>query len=505
MNKNWLVLLFVLGLFYMGGERANAQAGLYCRPIEMVASAPMAGEESVQAEGLVMKVTFAATDCEVTEDFYPSRHSEPEIKYWKSQILRRFLFSVVKISSGVETPLLNGTMSMPLGIKLGNTNYFGPSYDDTIQDPTFWETQNGVTVPTIKFQQLMIVQAAWAGLMANQAEVHAIVDFMYEDLVSGGYAITVSQPSEDGTCPKSAPLVIFNPFQNYGEGTVLPTGNELVVRLLNVEGHEMFHAWTGYNNQSLISQADLGYGTPEESVAEAYAWYSANELASNPEFQLLWNFDLFAGANKDELRSSTLEVNKHFFNYYAEEWALGSFGDYMFAPIVKERFPEMHRIVSNLFTHCHEDFNIHKMGLDYGISTSWIDLVYDQVADCLSEGPSGLYRSFCAVKLFAPGLEAVYQSYRCFFTGDESHKVSVQSGAYRGSLLYGVPEHYSDWFEFHQTSFVPSNSNAAKFCILTGSQTAVFTLEGKAPTAVYLPAIQRASTVPVTASGEPQP
>lgn len=497
-------------LLWLVPTNTFAQGNL-CNPIStepVVAADTQETQEAIEIDGISLVVSFTTQDCEMLGDYFPYPNKYPEVGVSRWQILRKFEFTAKDVEGASSINRVSGTFFMPIGKDTGTVfhNYeYGSQFEDTVHDPSFWNTRNGKTVPSIKFQETMVVHTAYLALMAREAAIEGFeINYSYMDLGAVAFGFTHPQNRSTFSCDLLAPTVVLepNPDELTGNTTV---GYKRMMYLLQFAAHESYHGFSAGYNQALATEEALGYGMPEESFAEAFAVQILDKLrADSGDFQTLWNFNFFKGADIAQLKTTLKFIEDVRKGYFASRWSDGYLENYVMWPVVDYHFTNMAKVVENLATHCHENLKVTDVANDYGISVGWESLVTQQVADCLYEGAGGegLLRNHCKVQSFTPGVQTLQSGYLCVDSIDDSHRVSRLTGVGHLWYLFGTEYgSWDDWFRANSTDFFPSNHTnqyvpvgGTRFCLVAGANAAIYNLVGDPVVldeVAFLPLVQR--------------
>ena len=503
------VLAFVC--MFLDVEQSFAQQGMHCVPIDAQSAAIEEANSSVVANFTVI-VRYTIRDCEMLMDYNPH-----EIGVLRLQILRQMRYETLKRVSGQPDVILaKGNISAPIGRNTGrifDKFEYGPTFEDTPTDPSYWENRDGKVMPTDEFKETMIVLAAFQGLLVEKAQQTNIEMHYLFASQEGSWAGTTAEDKEVVDCSQNIPMIVVDPNVYINE--ILMLGYERMVHILRFQAHEVFHAFSFYRDQH-IGHDDLEYGDVEESFAEVYGRWATTLLLEDPNFQMLWGFEYFQGIPIEDLKDSLRDINDFLYNLYQSWWATGEFRDYVFAPVVAEYFPgdKINDLIRSMFIFCNEVHSVQKAAADIGILVNWKGMVIQQVAACLGSQGNSLYSDSCRTELFTAGQVRLQSGYVCMDSSSDKDIVRVPIVLPATGLIYlyeitSGTWGYDDWFRAnpkeafrpyqHPEPFEPSSTN--RFCIFTGFEPLYFDLQGSTPEAFYLPLIGGSPSVSSASQG----
>ena len=463
------VLAFVC--MFLDVEQSFAQQGMHCVPI----SAQSAAIEEVQSDmsaSFSIVVRYTMDDCEMFADYNPH-----EIGVLRLQILRQMHYEALKRVSGQpDVVLAKGNISAPIGRNTGmvfDKFEYGPTFEDTPDDPSYWENSSGQVMPSEDFKKTMVVMAAFQGLLVEKAQQTNIEMHYLFASQEGSWAGTIAEQKKVGDCSQNIPLIVIDPNVYINE--ILILGYERMVDILRFQAREVFHAFSFYRGQH-IGHDDMEYGNVEESFAEAYGRWVTTLLLEDPNFQQVWNFAYFEGIHKEELKATLRGVNNYLYELYKTWWATGNFRDYVFAPVVAQYFPgdKVNDLVRSMFIFCNEVHSVQKAAADIGVLASWKSMVLQQVAACLGSQGDSLYSDSCRTELFREGQARLQSGYMCIDSSSDKDIIRAPIVLAATGLVYlyeisGGTWSYDDWLSAnpreafrpyqHPEPFEPSSTN----------------------------------------------
>ena len=232
----------------------------------------------------------------------------------------------------------------------GTYIWYGPDHAESALQPEFWIATGDSNVEKkyqpnwAKFMQLahaLAVQYSLLGesLGVNTAPNYPAVTLLVGQLEANGE--TISTPVECGKGVAKSVIQLDYPDQ----ATLI----ESSISMLRTFSHESFHRWLAVNGNQVQLDSGSIFGTlavppsPEESLAEGFAATAMKELATEGTLvSSVFNFALFAGVEKNLLRSYAVRAVRDRAEYIQRLWSFGDITyDYLATPNTRDYLPNL--------------------------------------------------------------------------------------------------------------------------------------------------------------------